>query len=265
MPTPAFFPRARAPLTRRLRATRARLPEPSVERLRVAVTALFVLDGAIFGSWAARVPGVAAQVGAAHSALGVALLCLSLGALVAMRLTGRLVRPRGCGSGGRGGRRRPLPVHRSGRASPRRCPRCAPPCSCSAPPRVRSTSPPTPSACRWRRRAGPAGAVRAARRVQPRRLGRCPARRRGSCGARRRRAPVAGRGGRPRSSPPGSCRRCSPRAAPTTGGAPCGSPAPQRPPGPWSSSVRSPAAPPSVKGPSPTGARCSCGPNRARR
>ena len=89
MSSPVFFARARAPVAGLLRTSRARLPEPSAERLRVAVTALFVLDGAVFGSWAARVPGVATQVGATHSALGVALLCLSLGALVSMRLTGR--------------------------------------------------------------------------------------------------------------------------------------------------------------------------------
>jgi MFS family permease len=47
-----------------------------------------VLDGAVFGSWAARVPDVAARVGADHRTLGVALLCLSLGALVCMRVTG---------------------------------------------------------------------------------------------------------------------------------------------------------------------------------
>jgi len=64
------------------------VPPPSVARLRTAVTALFVLDGAVFGSWAARVPDVAAGVGADHSTLGIALLCLSLGALVCMRFTG---------------------------------------------------------------------------------------------------------------------------------------------------------------------------------
>src|SRR4051812_43431882 len=66
----------------------ARVPAPSTNRLRAAVTALFVLDGAVFGSWAARVPDVAAGVGAGHSTLGLALLCLSLGALVSMRVTG---------------------------------------------------------------------------------------------------------------------------------------------------------------------------------
>ncbi len=66
-------------------------------RLRAAVTALFVLDGAVFGSWASRVPDVAATVGAGHTALGVALLCLSLGALVCMRVTGSLCARFGAG------------------------------------------------------------------------------------------------------------------------------------------------------------------------
>ena len=88
MSLPAVLPRARTPRAV-LRATRSRLPDPSVERLRVAVAALFVLDGFVFGSWAARVPGVAAQVGATLSALGVALLCLSAGALACMGATGR--------------------------------------------------------------------------------------------------------------------------------------------------------------------------------
>jgi MFS family permease len=56
-----------------------------------------VLDGAVFGSWASRVPDVAATVGAGHSALGVALLCLSLGALVCMRITGSLCARFGAG------------------------------------------------------------------------------------------------------------------------------------------------------------------------
>jgi MFS family permease len=88
MSSPVFLRRARTPRTV-LRATRHRLPDPSLERLRVAVAALFVLDGVVFGSWAARVPAVADQVGASHSALGVALLCLSIGALACMHATGR--------------------------------------------------------------------------------------------------------------------------------------------------------------------------------
>jgi MFS family permease len=80
--------RARLPGAGLVRSVGARVPPPSLARLRTAVTALFVLDGAVFGSWAARVPDVAAQVGADHSTLGIALLSLSLGALVCMRVTG---------------------------------------------------------------------------------------------------------------------------------------------------------------------------------
>jgi hypothetical protein len=88
VPTLPLLPRARVPVTGLVRSVGTRVPPPSVARLRAAVTALFVLDGAVFGSWAARVPDVAARVGAGHSTLGIALLCLSLGALVCMRFTG---------------------------------------------------------------------------------------------------------------------------------------------------------------------------------
>jgi MFS family permease len=88
VPTLSFLPRARTPVSGLVRSVGSRVPHPSVARLRAAVTALFVLDGAVFGSWAARVPDVAAHVGAGHSTLGIALLCLSLGALVCMRFTG---------------------------------------------------------------------------------------------------------------------------------------------------------------------------------
>ena len=82
------LPRTRGPVAGLVRSVGSRVPPPSVARLRAAVTALFVLDGAVFGSWAARVPDVADRVGAGHSTLGIALLCLSLGALVCMRFTG---------------------------------------------------------------------------------------------------------------------------------------------------------------------------------
>jgi MFS family permease len=88
MTTPSLLTRARVPVADLLRTTAGRAPQPSPQRLRAAVTALFVLDGAVFGSWAARVPDVAAGVGADHRTLGIALLCLSLGALVCMRVTG---------------------------------------------------------------------------------------------------------------------------------------------------------------------------------
>jgi MFS family permease len=88
MPVLPVPPRARPPVSGLVRSVGTRVPPPSVARLRAAVTALFVLDGAVFGSWAARVPDVAARVDAGHSTLGIALLCLSLGALVCMRCTG---------------------------------------------------------------------------------------------------------------------------------------------------------------------------------
>jgi MFS family permease len=70
---------------------------PPLPRLQAAVAAVFALDGAVFGSWAARVPDVAAAVGVGHSALGVALLCLSIGALAAMQVTGALCARLGAG------------------------------------------------------------------------------------------------------------------------------------------------------------------------
>src|SRR4051794_38884173 len=97
MTTPSLMTRARTPVAGLLRSTAGRAPLPSPGRLRAAVTALFVLDGAVFGSWAARVPDVAERVGASHSTLGIALLCLSLGALVCMRLTGALCARLGAG------------------------------------------------------------------------------------------------------------------------------------------------------------------------
>jgi MFS family permease len=46
---------------------------------RLAVFVVFVLNGAVFGSWAARVPALAAQTGAAEGTLGLSLLGASIG------------------------------------------------------------------------------------------------------------------------------------------------------------------------------------------
>ncbi|OMQ14006.1 hypothetical protein A7K94_0219655 [Modestobacter sp. VKM Ac-2676] len=84
----------------------------------MAVAVLFGLDGFVFGSWAARVPDVSAATGAGHTALGVALLCLSLGALALMQVDRRAVRPvrhRAGGRAGRHGRRRQRRPARAGR------------------------------------------------------------------------------------------------------------------------------------------------------
>jgi hypothetical protein len=77
---------------RRLTAT------PSLRAQRIATTALFALDGLVFGSWAARIPDLAAQVGAGHATLGLILLCVSVGALASMQLTGMLCARLGAGA-----------------------------------------------------------------------------------------------------------------------------------------------------------------------
>jgi MFS family permease len=59
-------------------------------RLRVAIVLTFILSGFVTASWAVRIPDISTQVGADHAALGGALLCVSLGALATMRLTGAL-------------------------------------------------------------------------------------------------------------------------------------------------------------------------------
>ncbi|MFJ6072252.1 MFS transporter [Streptomyces sp. NPDC093065] len=61
-------------------------------RLRVALTAFFALDGFVFAGWVVRIPAIKEQTGASASALGLALLGVSAGAVVTMTLTGRLVR-----------------------------------------------------------------------------------------------------------------------------------------------------------------------------
>jgi hypothetical protein len=58
---------------------------------RVAVTAVFFVNGALFASWASRIPALSDRVGASTGALGLALLAPALGAVVAMPLVGRLL------------------------------------------------------------------------------------------------------------------------------------------------------------------------------
>ncbi|MEU2630462.1 MFS transporter [Kitasatospora sp. NPDC007106] len=57
---------------------------------RLALTAFFAMDGFLFAAWVVRIPDVRAQVHASHSALGLALLCISAGAVATMALVGRL-------------------------------------------------------------------------------------------------------------------------------------------------------------------------------
>ncbi|MFC3236863.1 MFS transporter [Streptomyces nitrosporeus] len=65
---------------------------PSAARLRAALTVFFALDGFVFAGWVVRIPAIKHQIGAGTSALGLALLGVSAGAVITMTLTGRLCR-----------------------------------------------------------------------------------------------------------------------------------------------------------------------------
>ncbi|MFV0137504.1 MFS transporter [Streptomyces sp. HMX87] len=67
-------------------------PRNDLSRLRIALTVFFGLDGFVFAGWVVRIPSIKEQTGASASALGLALLGVSAGAVVTMTLTGRLCR-----------------------------------------------------------------------------------------------------------------------------------------------------------------------------
>jgi MFS family permease len=58
-------------------------------RPRLAITAVFFVDGALFASWASRIPALSDHVGASAGTLGLALLAPAVGAVVAIPLVGR--------------------------------------------------------------------------------------------------------------------------------------------------------------------------------
>jgi MFS family permease len=68
------------------------VPDHSLTRLRVIITAFFALDGFVFAGWVVRIPAIKHQTGASAGALGLALLGVSAGAVITMMLTGRLCR-----------------------------------------------------------------------------------------------------------------------------------------------------------------------------
>ncbi|EDY60663.1 integral membrane transporter [Streptomyces sviceus ATCC 29083] len=68
------------------------MPDSSLTRLRIALTVFFALDGFVFAGWVVRIPAIKEQTGASASALGLALLGVSAGAVITMMLTGRLCR-----------------------------------------------------------------------------------------------------------------------------------------------------------------------------
>jgi MFS family permease len=64
----------------------------TLTRLRITLTVFFALDGFVFAGWVVRIPAIKQQTGASASALGLALLGVSAGAVVTMMFTGRLCR-----------------------------------------------------------------------------------------------------------------------------------------------------------------------------
>ncbi|HET9381021.1 MAG TPA: MFS transporter [Streptomyces sp.] len=66
-----------------------------LSRLRALLTAFFALDGFVFAGWVVRIPAIKEQTHASVTELGLALLCVSAGAVVTMMLTGRLCRRHG--------------------------------------------------------------------------------------------------------------------------------------------------------------------------
>lgn len=70
------------------------LPAPlalAPRHARIAISAVFFVNGLSFASWVPHIPTVQARLGLSTSLLGLALLGVALGALVAMPLTGMLV------------------------------------------------------------------------------------------------------------------------------------------------------------------------------
>ena len=58
---------------------------------RAGITAVFFVNGALFATWASRIPALSIKVGAGTGDLGLALLAPAVGAVVAMPLVGRLL------------------------------------------------------------------------------------------------------------------------------------------------------------------------------
>jgi hypothetical protein len=61
---------------------------------RSATTAVFFLNGAMVGTWLAHIPYMQDRLGVSKATIGLALLCMTVGALVAMPLTGQVLNRR---------------------------------------------------------------------------------------------------------------------------------------------------------------------------
>jgi fucose permease len=70
-------------------------PSDRDRRARLAVAAMFVVNGSYFGTWAARIPAIEAQLALSAADLGIALLAIAAGAVFIMPLVGRLAAQHG--------------------------------------------------------------------------------------------------------------------------------------------------------------------------
>ncbi|MGI5212756.1 MFS transporter [Plantactinospora sp. CA-290183] len=62
-----------------------------LRRARVALLAVFFVNGSLFGNWASRIPSVKEHVDVGTGGLGLALLGIAVGALVSKQISGQLV------------------------------------------------------------------------------------------------------------------------------------------------------------------------------
>src|SRR6185503_12862457 len=58
---------------------------------RLATFLIFVVNGAVVGTWIAAIPGVKGDLGASATQMGIVLLCASLGSLISQQITGQLL------------------------------------------------------------------------------------------------------------------------------------------------------------------------------
>ncbi len=69
------------------------IPRDPLRRARLAIGVVFLVNGAVFGSWAPQIPLVQERLGLGPAVLGAALLAMAVGALCAMLLAGGADRP----------------------------------------------------------------------------------------------------------------------------------------------------------------------------
>src|SRR5215207_4444220 len=65
--------------------------QPALRASRLAVLAVFFVNGLVIGTWVVRIPAIKEKLDLGEGLLGVALLGAAVGALVAMPLVGALV------------------------------------------------------------------------------------------------------------------------------------------------------------------------------